>query len=66
MILGDEICSKTGTESALNIFTASIQHLDKSGATYLSVTYFHEIVNYDEIKLLEESKKMVLKYISVC
>ena len=65
LILGDELCSGTETESALSIFTAGIQHLDKSGATYLFATHFHEIVNYDEIKLLEESKKMVLKHMAV-
>lgn len=65
LILGDELCSGTENESALSIFTAGIQHLHKSSATYLFATHFHEIVNYDEIKLLEESKKMVLKHMSV-
>jgi len=65
LILGDELCSGTETESALSIFTAGIQHLDKSGATYLFATHFHEIVGYDEIKLLEKSKKMVLKHMAV-
>jgi DNA mismatch repair protein MutS len=65
LILGDELCSGTETESALSIFTTGIQHLDKSGATYLFATHFHEIVGYDEIKLLEKSKKMVLKHMAV-
>ena len=64
LILGDELCSGTETESALSIFTSGIQHLDRIGATYLFATHFHEIVNYDEIKQLSrlQIKHMEVRY----
>lgn len=62
LILGDELCSGTETESALSIFTTGLIHLHKKKSTFLFATHFHEICKFDEIKQLE---RMVLKHMSV-
>jgi DNA mismatch repair protein MutS len=50
LILGDEICSGTETESALSIFVTTLLHLDKKGSSFIFATHFHEIVQYEEVK----------------
>lgn len=58
LILGDELCSGTETESALSIFSAGIENLHKKGSTFLFATHFHEMVEYEEIKCLEKLRLM--------
>lgn len=72
LVLGDELCSGTETESALSIFAAGIQWLKKSGASFLFATHFHEIIRYEEIQSLMLDQKEVsgpghvcLKHMSV-
>jgi DNA mismatch repair protein MutS len=62
LILGDELCSGTETESALSIFSAGLEHLSKKGATYLFATHFHEITAWDEVRKLD---RLVFKHMSV-
>jgi DNA mismatch repair protein MutS len=62
LVLGDELCSGTETESALSIFVSGIQHLSRCRANFIFATHFHEIVGFDEIK---EIKTMSLKHMSV-
>lgn len=62
MILGDELCSGTESESALSIFVAGLQELHEKNATFIFATHFHEIVHYDEILALN---KMVMKHMAV-
>lgn len=62
LILGDELCSGTESESALSIFVAGLQELHEKNATFIFATHFHEIVHYDEVK---ELNKMSLKHMSV-
>jgi DNA mismatch repair protein MutS len=62
MILGDELCSGTETESALSIFTAGLMHLNEKQSTYIFATHFHEVLNYDEIKSLTN---MEIKHMAV-
>jgi len=62
LILGDELCSGTESESALSIFVAGLQDLHEKGATFIFATHFHEIVHYDEVKALD---KMSLKHMAV-
>jgi DNA mismatch repair protein MutS len=62
MILGDELCSGTETESALSIFTAGLMHLNSIKSTYIFATHFHEVLNYDEIKSLTN---MEIKHMAV-
>jgi DNA mismatch repair protein MutS len=49
LVLGDELCSGTETESALSIFIAGLQHLYKNTTSFIFATHFHEIVEYEEI-----------------
>lgn len=56
LILGDELCSGTETESALSIFTAGLMDLHEKGSAYMFATHFHEILKFDEIHRLLEKK----------
>ena len=61
LILGDELCSGTETESALSIFVSGLEHLHKVKSSHIFATHFHEIINYDEIKQLINLKLMHLE-----
>ena len=64
LILGDELCSGTESDSALSIFTAGIETLHERKATFLFATHFHEIQHYTEIQALTRmcSKHMAVLY----
>ncbi len=62
LILGDEVCSGTETESALSIFVSALLDLTKKGSSFIFATHFHEIVRYDEVKQLTS---MVLCHMAV-
>ena len=62
LVLGDELCSGTETESALSLFSAGLVALYNRGATFLFATHFHEITNYDEIQALT---RLGIKHMSV-
>jgi DNA mismatch repair protein MutS len=62
LVLGDELCSGTENSSAISIFVAGIQHLQKMKSSFLFATHLHEIVNYDEIRDLSS---VSLKHMSV-
>jgi DNA mismatch repair protein MutS len=62
LILGDELCSGTETESALSIFVAGLMKLNEKRSSYIFATHFHEIVNYQEIR---ELSKLAMKHMSV-
>lgn len=50
LVLGDELCSGTETESALSIFVSGLTDLHEKRATFLFATHFHEVLKFDEIK----------------
>ena len=50
LILGDELCSGTETESALSIFMAGLMALSNKRASFIFATHFHEIIKYDEMQ----------------
>ena len=52
LILGDELCSGTETQSAIGIFVAGIQHLHQRKSSFLFATHLHEITDYEEITSL--------------
>lgn len=52
LILGDELCSGTESDSALSIFVSGLEELHKKESTFIFATHFHEVVKYDEIKEL--------------
>ena len=62
MILGDELCSGTETESALSIFVAGLIELHKKQSSFIFATHFHEIIHYDEINTLDT---VSMKHMSV-
>lgn len=62
LILGDELCSGTETESALSIFVAGLMDLHKKQSSFIFATHFHEIIRYNEI---QEMKQLALKHMSV-
>lgn len=65
LVLGDELCSGTETESALSIFAAGLVHLARSGASFIFATHFHEIEKFEEIKAIHASKQIVTKHMAV-
>jgi len=62
LILGDELCSGTETESALSIFVAGLMDLHAKQASFIFATHFHEIVRYEEIQALD---RLSLKHLAV-
>ena len=64
LILGDELCSGTETQSALSIFVAGLMDLHAAQSSFIFATHFHEIVDYEEITALErlEMKHMAVFY----
>jgi DNA mismatch repair protein MutS len=62
LILGDELCSGTESESALSIFVAGLMNLHEKRSSFLFATHFHEIIHYDEIKQLS---RLCLKHMAV-
>lgn len=62
LILGDELCSGTETESALSIFVTGLTDMHSNKSSHIFATHFHEIVHYDEIKQLS---RLSLKHMAV-
>jgi DNA mismatch repair protein MutS len=62
LILGDELCSGTETESALSIFMAGLMDLHAKQSSFIFATHFHEIIHFDEMKMLD---RLVLKHMAV-
>jgi DNA mismatch repair protein MutS len=62
LILGDELCSGTETESALSIFVAGLSEMHANKSSHIFATHFHEIIHYDEIKDLT---RLSLKHMAV-
>ena len=62
LILGDELCSGTETQSALSIFVAGLMKLHEQRSSFLFATHFHEIVDYEEIQNMD---RLALKHMAV-
>jgi DNA mismatch repair protein MutS len=56
LVLGDELCSGTESDSALSIFTAGLEILHARDSTFLFATHFHEMNKYEEITRLTKMK----------
>jgi len=56
LILGDELCSGTESDSALSIFVSGLEELHKNESSFMFATHFHEIVKYEEVKKLNKIK----------
>ena len=62
LILGDELCSGTETDSAISIFLAGVEELYQKHASFIFATHFHEIVYYEEVRSKE---RLNLKHMAV-
>jgi len=62
LILGDELCSGTETESALSIFMAGLMDLHAKQCSFIFATHFHEIIHFHEMQSLN---RLVLKHMAV-
>ena len=62
LVLGDELCSGTESNSAMSIFISGIQHLYQEKSNFIFATHFHEIVDYEEV---EDMNLMSLMHMSV-
>jgi DNA mismatch repair protein MutS len=62
LILGDELCSGTETDSALSIFMAGLMKIVEIGSSFIFATHFHEILKFDEMK---ELSSIAVKHMSV-
>ena len=62
LVLGDELCSGTETESALSIFVSGLTDLHQKRSTFLFATHFHEILKFDEINALD---KVAVRHMAV-
>ena len=64
LILGDELCSGTESNSAISIFVAGLEFLYEKKSNFIFATHFHEIVNFGEIKSKEgiKLKHMIVLY----
>ena len=58
LVIGDELCSGTESNSARSIFTAGIEWLNKIQSTFIFATHFHEINDYEEIEQMSLVRKM--------
>ena len=64
LILGDELCSGTETNSAISIFVSGLIHLHNNKSSFIFATHFHEIVKMKEVMELDKctTKHMVVQY----
>lgn len=64
LILGDELCSGTETESALSIFTSGLIDLHEKKSSFIFASHFHEIADFQEVKELHHlhCKHMAVRY----
>tara|TARA_Y100000389_G_scaffold201257_1_gene243496 strand:- start:911 stop:1948 length:1038 start_codon:yes stop_codon:yes gene_type:complete len=64
IVLGDELCSGTETDSAVSIITAGLDFLHNKNTSYIFATHFHELVNFEEISSKENLhiKHMSIQY----
>lgn len=61
LILGDELCSGTETDSALSIFNASIEVMSERKSNFIFATHFHELPHLKSMKKLTSVKYKHLK-----
>ena len=62
IVLGDELCSGTETESALSIVMTVLEKLHEKEVTMLFATHFHELVDFPELHALS---RLQLKHLEV-
>lgn len=56
LILGDELCSGTESESGITIVMSGLLEIEKKGSSYMLATHMHELVNKEEIIQMKHMK----------
>jgi DNA mismatch repair protein MutS len=62
LVLGDELCSGTESESALAIFVAGLVHLRDQKSSFIFATHFHEMAKLEEVQSMDTLR---LKHMAV-
>jgi DNA mismatch repair protein MutS len=62
LILGDELCSGTESDSAIAIFVTGLMKLHEIGSCFIFATHFHEIVKFEEVLDLD---RLTMKHMKV-
>jgi DNA mismatch repair protein MutS len=62
LVLGDELCSGTESNSALSIFMTGLEELHKRNSVFMFATHFHDIAHYEELNVLTG---LLLKHMAV-
>jgi DNA mismatch repair protein MutS len=62
LILGDELCSGTETDSAISIFVAGLKKMHDANCSFIFATHMHEINKYEEVVALN---RMTMKHLEV-
>ena len=62
LILGDELCSGTESNSAISIFLAGLEFLYNRSSSFIFATHFHEIIQMEEVR---NKPRMALKHMTV-
>jgi len=62
LVIGDELCSGTESNSARSIFTTGVEWLHSKHTSFIFATHFHEINSYTEI---EDMDKLSMMHLSV-
>ena len=56
LIIGDEVCSGTESNSAHSIFSVCLENLHSIKSSFIFATHFQEILEFDEVKNLDKLK----------
>lgn len=65
LVLGDEVCHGTDTDSAVSLVAASIMHLCHVECSFIFATHLHQLTTLSEIQNLVIAEKLSLKHLSV-
>lgn len=65
LVIGDELCSGTESESATSIVATGLCHLEAKGATVIFATHYHTLTKLQSIQNMISSKKLRVYHHSV-
>lgn len=65
LVLGDELCNGTESDSASSIVATTIEELIKKNVSYIISTHVHQIIKYKDIQKLIEENKLNIKHIKI-
>jgi DNA mismatch repair protein MutS len=65
LIIGDELCAGTESQSALAIVGSAISQLAKKGSSFVFATHLHELVDLPVVKDLIADNKVLASHLSV-